>query len=88
MGWNDRLLEDPYVPTEEINERDSHENWQMYLEYCRQEELASQNIYSDDIPELSRKTTITSCRDLMFKLLGVSRGKKSQENKNQKTASS
>lgn len=32
MGWNDRLIDDPYGPTEE--ERQSFFDWQEYQHYC------------------------------------------------------
>jgi hypothetical protein len=32
MGWNDRLIDDPYGPTDE--ERQSFFDWQEYQHYC------------------------------------------------------
>jgi hypothetical protein len=38
MGWNDRLLDEPYGPTEE--ERQQYDAWCQYQEYLKQ--LAAQ----------------------------------------------
>jgi hypothetical protein len=44
MGWNDHLLDNPYVPYENPRDREDYENWQMYLEECQRLGLTSQNI--------------------------------------------
>jgi hypothetical protein len=55
VGWNDRIVdESPYIPYEAVNDRDDYENWQMYLEHCRQHpdelcELSSQNVNPADL---------------------------------------
>lgn len=48
MGWNDRLPEDPFIPSAEYyRDRDDYEAWRAYGEARLQEELAglsSQNV--------------------------------------------
>jgi hypothetical protein len=31
MGWNDRLPEDPYIPTESYYDRQEYEAWMEYI---------------------------------------------------------
>jgi hypothetical protein len=55
MGWNDRLPEDPYIPTESYYERQEYEAWMEYLESQKSPEnpaggLSSQNIDPAAIP--------------------------------------
>lgn len=47
MGWNDRLMEDPYIPPPEYyRARDEYEMWLEYVEARLNEEkgLTSQNL--------------------------------------------
>lgn len=47
MGWNDRLMEDPYTPPPEYyRDRDEYEAWLEYVEMQLEAEtgLTSQNI--------------------------------------------
>ena len=48
MGWNDRLPEDPFIPSDSYYEAQyAHEEWMRYIEMCATEEqqkLTSQNI--------------------------------------------
>jgi hypothetical protein len=48
MGWNDRLPEDPFIPSAEYyRDRDDYEAWLEYVEARLQEEstgLSSQNV--------------------------------------------
>ena len=56
MGWNDRLVENPYPPYEDSEERDRYDAWAAYLEECRKEEgLTSQNIDPARLTELLGK---------------------------------
>jgi hypothetical protein len=50
MGWNDRLLEDPYIPYANQDDRDAYDNWQMYLAECQQMQLSSQNVDPAALP--------------------------------------
>lgn len=50
MVWNDRLLEDPYIPYANQDDRDAYDNWQMYLAECQQLQLSSQNIDPAALP--------------------------------------
>jgi hypothetical protein len=87
MGWNDRLPEDPYWP-EQSDDRDSYENWHMYLESQLNEieagaGLSSQNVDPASIPQVPRKSAAAICRDFVIKLLGTHHG--SQKEKQAKT---
>jgi hypothetical protein len=73
MGWNDRLPDDPYRPYESQDDRDAYDNWQMYLEHCRQEELTSQNIDPASVNQFRPVTMVDMCRDLLSRLLKNSR---------------
>ena len=49
MGWNDRLPEDPFIPSDAYyTERAEYEAWLDYLDACAQEDatagLSSQNV--------------------------------------------
>ena len=48
MGWNDRLPEDPFIPSDSYYEAQyAHEEWMRYIEMCateKQQKLTSQNI--------------------------------------------
>lgn len=82
MGWNDRVIDEPpYVPYERAEDRDSYDNWQLYLEYCRSElaeqsgGLSSQNVEPGALParatpEPTRwgvRELITKLKELVFK---------------------
>lgn len=54
MGWNDRLINNPYPPYEDYTEEDRYTAYQEYLEYCRQNAgISSQNV---DPAELATNT--------------------------------
>lgn len=82
MGWNDRVIDEPpYIPYERAEDRDSYDNWQLYLEYCRSElaeqsgGLSSQNVEPGELtarstPALTRwsvRELITKLKELVFK---------------------
>lgn len=55
MGWNDRLLEDPYVPPSSYYEdRAAYEAWREYIEQqdedAQRSGISSQNIAPPDLP--------------------------------------
>jgi len=75
MGWNDRVPDaPPYIPYENPADRDEYENWQMYLEYCRQhpEEfggISSQNVDPAALPRPTTPRPVrTAVRELLRKL--------------------
>lgn len=50
MGWNDRLINNPYPPYEDYTEEDRYTAYQEYLEHCRQEAgISSQNVNPADL---------------------------------------
>jgi len=82
MGWNDRVPDEPpYIPYERAEDRDSYDNWQLYLEYCRSElaeqsgGLSSQNVEPGEMPARSVpaptrwgvRELITKLKELVFK---------------------
>lgn len=45
MGWNDRMIDNPYPPYESYTEQDHYTAYLEYLEQCRQESgISSQNV--------------------------------------------
>ena len=45
MGWNDRMIDNPYPPYESYTEQDHYAAYLDYLEQCRQESgISSQNV--------------------------------------------
>ena len=76
MGWNDRVIDEPpYIPYERAEDRDSYDNWQLYLEYCRSElaeqsgGLSSQNVEPGELTTRSTPApTRWSVRELITKL--------------------
>lgn len=81
MGWNDRAIDEPpYIPYERAEDRDSYENWQLYLEYCRSElaeqsgSLSSQNVEPGTVraqpviatPRWSMRRLFTKLKELVF----------------------
>lgn len=76
MGWNDRVIDEPpYIPYERAEDRDSYDNWQLYLEYCRSElaeqsgGLSSQNV-EPGVEQTQRAAPATrwGVRELITKL--------------------
>lgn len=82
MGWNDRVIDEPpYSPYERAEDRDSYDNWQLYLEYCRSElaeqsgGLSSQNVEPGELTARSTpaptrwgvRELITKLKELVFK---------------------
>ena len=58
MGWNDRLPEDPYWPFQNEEDRQTYEDWQLYLESQLTEaeinsDLNSQTLRPEDISRLT-----------------------------------
>lgn|GEM_PF-4531491 len=81
MGWNDRVPDNPpYIPYERAEDRDSYDNWQLYLEYCRGEldeqtgGLSSQNVepgtaHTQPVtatPRWSMRRLLTKLKELVF----------------------
>lgn len=45
MGWNDRMIDNPYPPYESYTEQDHYAAYLDYLEQCRHESgISSQNV--------------------------------------------
>jgi hypothetical protein len=72
MGWNDRLLDEPYRPYESDEDRDAYDNWHHYLESCRQEELSglsSQNIDPGALtPKVRENPALAALRELVKRI--------------------
>ena len=81
MGWNDRVPDEPpYIPYESAEDRDSYENWQLYLEYCRSAldeqvgGLSSQNVEPGGVhtkpvtatPRWSMRRLLIKLKELVF----------------------
>lgn len=63
MGWNDRVTDEPpYIPYERAEDRESYENWQLYLEYCRDEiEAQTSGLSSQNVePGVPKKQPVTA----------------------------
>lgn len=74
MGWNDRVPDEPpYTPYESAADRDAYDNWQLYLEYCRNEleeyrgGLSSQNV-QPGIEPVRQQRFIPAVRRMFRKL--------------------
>lgn len=46
MGWNDRMIDNPYPPYEHYTDEDHYTAYLEYLAYCQQEQrgISSQNV--------------------------------------------
>ena len=57
MGWNDRLLDDPYKPYQSEKDRDDYEAWNDYISRCAAESgLTSQNLAPAQLTQLLTRT--------------------------------
>lgn len=79
MGWNDRLPEDPYIPTESYYERQEYEAWMEYLaskENAPAAGLSSQNV---DPATFSAQNQPNFMRRLFARVFGAEPQKAAKE---------
>lgn len=83
MGWNDRLINNPYPPYEEYTEEERYTAYQEYLEYCRQTAgISSQNVDPADLstPVQERQDSRPLLARLWSKIFGQEVSTHKQEN--------
>ena len=83
MGWNDRMIDNPYPPYESYTEQDHYTAYLEYLEQCRQESgISSQNVnpaeLATHLQEQPQPPTLLS--RLWLRIFGEEVSKNQQEN--------
>lgn len=82
MGWNDRLLEDPYVPSSEYyRDRDAYEAWLEYRATLTQDTgLSSQNIDPAMLSKTTKRTPESTRRNIVARVWEKIFGQNAEQN--------
>lgn len=88
MGWNDRLPEDPFIPSDTYyQERDEYEAWLDYVEAKLREEdetsLSSQNIDPATLARATQTQETPERRGFVSRILAKFFGKEVPKNEQQ-----
>lgn len=89
MGWNDRLPEDPFIPsTDYYQEQDRYEEWLEYVSARAAEEelmLSSQNIDPAQLHQTKTPQEPPTRQGFLSRLAAAFFGSKVDEGKNTRT---